>query len=58
MGNILIGKGFPHVQIKNMEVTVNYFTVHFTVSHETILHYYLNTPPGPGWPLWLLLLSD
>ena len=51
MGDILIGKGSPHIQIKNMEVTVNYFTVHFSASHETILHYttkyYLNTPPGP-----------
>ena len=36
MGNILIGKGFPHIQIKNMEVTVNYFTVHIGLCHETI----------------------
>ena len=51
MGNILVGKGFPHIQIKNMEVTVNYFTVHFAVCHETIRHYYVSnyiylyTPP-------------
>ena len=56
MGNILIGEGFPHVQIKNMEVTVNYFTVHFSKSHETIRHYYLNTPPGTcGYCLYLTL---
>ena len=36
MGNILIGKTFLHVQIKNMEVTVNYFTDHFSQCHDRI----------------------